>query len=203
MALNNGEDVAALLNPGEFGMSPEAATAALARMTGEYINSPAPVPDAGPKPEDRAKAAAARLKLDALKNDPEWGKKYLAGDVATRKTFDELTESIAADSGGDADLALIGHHPDGHIDSGTGATLRDQIAAVGPLREQGIPDDVIRQVLTDAPVSRFEYAAIEQLQRERMGNAEWRAKLMANDFQTKREATLMSIVLASRIVEES
>jgi len=53
------------------------------------------------------------------------------------------------------------------------------------------------------PVSRFEYATVEQLQRERMGNAEWRAKLMANDYQTKREATLMSIVLASRVVEEN
>jgi hypothetical protein len=80
--------------------------------------------------------------------------------------------------------------------------LRDQIAAVGPLREAGIPDDVIKQVLTDAPVSRFEHAAVEQLQRERMNTPEWRAKLMAGDFQTKREATLMSIVLASRIIEE-
>ena len=199
MALYNSEDVAALLNPGAFGMSPEAATAALARMTGEYINSPAPVPDAGPKPEDRAKAAEARLKLEALKTDPEWGKRYLAGDVATRQVFEELTAAIAAGGAGDADLALIGHHPDGHIDSGHGATLRDMIAAVPELREAGVPDDVIKQVLEDRPVSRTERAMTEQLLRERMGNAEWRQKLMSGDFAVKRENLLMSVILASRV----
>lgn len=201
MALNDGQDIAGLLNPAEFGMSPEAATAALAGMTGEYLNAPAPAPDPGPKPEDRAKAAEARLKLEALKTDPEWGRKYLAGDVATRKTFDELTDAIAA-GGGDADLALLGHYPDGHIDSGNGATLRDMIAAVPELREAGVPDDVIKQVLEDRPVSRAERAMTEQLLRERMGNAEWRQKLMTGDFAVKRENLLMSVILASRIEGE-
>ena len=109
MALNNGEDIAGLLNPGTFGMSPDAATAALERMTGEYLNAPAPAADPAPSPVDRAAAAQARLKLDALKADPEFGRKYLAGDVATRKTFDELTTAIADGGGGATDLALLGH----------------------------------------------------------------------------------------------
>src|SRR5262249_48103777 len=65
--LNDGQDIAGMLNPGEFGMSAEAATAALARMTGEYLKAPPPVADPGPKLEDRAKAAEARLKLEALR----------------------------------------------------------------------------------------------------------------------------------------
>ena len=203
MALNDGQDIPGLLNPGTFGMGADAAKAELARLTAEFKSASPPAPDPLPTPADRTKAAEARLKLEALKSDPEASRKYLNGDVATKLQFDELTASIAAGGGGDADLALLGIHPDGHIDSGAGATLRDQIASVGPLREAGIPDDVIRQVLTDAPVSRFEYATVEQMQRERMGNAEWRAKLMANDYQTKREATLMSIVLASKVVEEN
>jgi hypothetical protein len=202
MALNNGEDVAALLNPGAFGMSPEAATAALARMTGEYNSAPPTVVDPTPKPEDRAKAAEARVKLEALKADSEWGKRYLAGDVATRKTFEELTGAIAAGGGSDADLALIGHHPDGHIDSGNGATLRDMISAVPELREAGVPDDVIKQVLEDRPVSKTERAMTEQLLRERMGNAEWRQKLMSGDYAVKRENLLMSVILASRVEGE-
>ena len=202
MALNNGEDIAGLLNPGTFGMSPEAATAALARMTAELAQAPPTVADPAPKPEDRTKAAEARLKLDALKTDPEWGRKYLAGDAATRKTFDELTVAIAAGGGGDADLALLGHHPDGHIDSGNGATLRDMIAAVPELREAGVPDDVIKQVLEDRPVSGTERAMTEQLPRERMGNAEWRQALMSGDFAAKRENLLMSVILASRVEGE-
>jgi len=202
MALNNGEDIAGLLNPGAFGMSPEAATAALSRMTGEYLNAPAPVAAPGPNPEDRTKAAEARVKLEALKADPKWGKQYLAGDVATRKTFEELTEAVAAGGGGDADLALLGHHPDGHIDSGNGATLRDMISAVPELREAGVPDDVIKQVLEDRPVSRTERAMTEQLLRERMGNAEWRQKLMSGDYAVKRENLLVSVILASRVEGE-
>jgi hypothetical protein len=199
VALNNGEDIAALLNPGTFALSPQAAAAELARMTVEYNQAPPTVAEPGPKPEDRTRAAEARVKLEALKADPEWGKRYLAGDVATRKTFDELTEAIAAGGGGDADLALIGHHPDGHIDSGNGATLRDMISAVPELREAGVPDDVIKQVLEDRPVSRTERAMTEQLLRERMGNAEWRQKLMSGDFAVKRENLLMSVILASRV----
>jgi hypothetical protein len=202
MALNDGQDIPGTLNPGVWGGGADAATAELTRLTAEYNSTPAPVVDAGPKPEDRTKAAEARVKLEALKADPEWGRKYLAGDVATRKTFDELTEAIAAGGGGDADLALIGHHPDGHIDSGNGATLRDMIAAVPELREAGVPDDVIKQVLEDRPVSRAERAMTEQLLRERMGDAEWRQKLMSGDYAVKRENLLMSVILASHVEGE-
>jgi hypothetical protein len=203
MALNDGEDVGALFDRGSFGLNPDQATAELARITVEFNAAPAPAVDPLPTPADRTKAAEARLRLEALKADPETGRKYLSGDVATRQQIDELTAAIVAGGGGEADLALLGVHPDGHIDSGTGASLRDQIAAVAPLREQGIPGDVIRQVLTDAPVSRFEYTAVEQLRRERLNTPEWSAKLMAGDFQTQREATLMSIVLSSRVLEEN
>jgi hypothetical protein len=46
-------------------------------------------------------------------------------------------------------------------------------------------------------------AACSGVRRERMNTPEWPAKLMAGDFQTQREATLISIVLASRIIEEN
>jgi hypothetical protein len=42
----------------------------------------------------------------------------------------------------------------------------------------------------------------EQLLRERMGNAEWRQKLIAGDFAVKRENLLMSVILASRVEGE-
>jgi hypothetical protein len=201
MALNNGEDVAALLNPGTFGMSPEAATAALAHMTAEFAQSPPTVADPAPKPEDRAKGAEARAKLEALKADPEFGKRFLAGDAATRQAFDYLTAAIAA-GGNEADLALAGVLPSNHVDGGDGAPLRDMIAAVPELREAGIPDDVIRQVLEDRPVSSAERVMTEQLLRERTGNAEWRQKLMSGDYAIKRENLLMSVILASRIEGE-
>jgi len=124
MALNDGQDIAGMLNPGHFALSPDQATAELARMTADFNSAPPPAVDPAPTPADRTKAAEARLKLEALKSDPEASRKYLAGDVATKQQFDELANAIAAGGGGDADLALLGIHPDGHIDSGTGATLR-------------------------------------------------------------------------------
>jgi hypothetical protein len=128
--------------------------------------------------------------------------RWVSSMRSTRQVFDELTAAIAAGGAGDADLALIGHHPDGHVDSGSGATLRDMIAAVPELREAGVSDDVIRQVLEDRPVSRAERALTEQLLRERMGDAEWRQKLMSGDYAVKRENLLMSVILSSRVEGE-
>jgi hypothetical protein len=201
MALNNGQDIAGLLNPGTFSLSPEAATAELARLTAEFGKQPQPAPDTGPTPADRSAAVTARAQLEALKADPAFARRVLAGDAAASAQLNELTTAIAEGSG-DADLALAGIHPDQHVDTGSGASLRDQIAAVQPLREAGIDDSVIRQVLEDVPVSRAEYAAAEQLQRQLMGNAEWRARILENDFEAKRQLQLLSVILASRIEGE-
>jgi hypothetical protein len=94
MALNNGEDVGALFDRGSFGLTPDQASAELARMTAEFNSAPPPVPDPVPTPADRTKAAEARLKLEALKSDPEFGRRYLNGDVATKQHSMSLRQPL-------------------------------------------------------------------------------------------------------------
>lgn len=198
MALNDGQDIAALLNPGP---SPEQATAQLAQMKADFDRQP-PLPDPAPTPTSPEKLAAAHHRLEALKATPEWADKLLKNDAAARGEFEVLTKTIS--EGSKADLALLGILPDNYIEvDNAGASLRDQISAIPQLREAGLGNDVIQQVLTDQPVSRAEYLMVQQLQHERMNTPEWRARLAAGDFATKRESLLMSVVLSSKIIEEN
>jgi hypothetical protein len=68
----------------------------------------------------------------------------LNGDVGATQQVHMLTGQIAA--GSPADLAMANIVPDGHIDSGPGASLRDQISAVESMRATGFDDATIAQV---------------------------------------------------------
>jgi hypothetical protein len=201
MALNDGQDIPGLLDPGTFGLPPDAATEALAQMKADFDRQPH-VPDPAPAQTSPEKLAAAHHRLEALKATPDWADKLLKGDATARGEFDVLTKTIS--EGSKADLALLGILPDNYIEvDNAGASLRDQISSIPQLREAGLGDDVIRQVLSDQPVSRAEYRMVQQLQHERMSTREWREKLAAGDFATKRESLLMSVVLASKTIEEN
>ena len=191
MAENHGEDIAALGDRGSFGLAPQQATEALAALNAAYH---------GPRASDTPHSSAeAQLKLNELAHDKQFADQVMSGNITARETLDRLTEMVA--SGSPADLALAGVMPENHVNANPGASLQDMIAAIPSMREAGISEDAIRQVLEDRPVTRAEYAMTEQLQRERMNDPEWRNRLLAGDHQAKREFTLMSIVLASQIEE--
>jgi hypothetical protein len=97
------------------------------------------------------------------------------------------------------DLALVGALPDGWVETGPGAWLADQVSAVPSLRDAGLRDEAIRQILSDQTVSKIEYDAVEKLHKRRMADPAWCAKLLANDYDTVRESLLMSAVLAAEI----
>ena len=71
-----------------WSMTPEMATAEIARMDRETRPAPTLTP---------VDAQDARVALDALSKNPSWAEALFRGDVATRKQFDELVAK-AADS---------------------------------------------------------------------------------------------------------
>jgi hypothetical protein len=152
---------------------------------------------------DRAKAELAQLE-----NDPFHANKVLTShaaqsDVARLKSQIALAEAdfakAAAAELDPVDLAIVGAIPDGWTESGPGAWLRDMVEAVPVLRDAGLRDAAIRQILSDQRVSQREYNAVTRLQKQRMADPTWCAKLLANDYATVRESLLISAVLAAEI----
>jgi hypothetical protein len=120
-----------------WSMSPEEAGAVLDARAADF-HSPAPLSPSTP--------AEADARLAQLINDPEWARKLLAGDGATRDEFQRLSELKASGSVGDAivDETAI-------VETTIGAeelTRRDTIAAAAVLRNAGMPDQAIEAVFT-------------------------------------------------------
>jgi hypothetical protein len=149
-----------------------------------------------------ATAAEARVKLDVLKADQDWGKRLVAGDAAARQEFNQLTEKIVATEPADRlGEVLAGRAEVPWMESLSGGELstRDLRGLVADLRAAGLSDEAIREGIEGTTVPRAVYVAAQNLQRQRQGDAEWRAKLLAGDWAAKREQLLMSIVLSAGV----
>jgi hypothetical protein len=175
-------------------MTPAEAGAHLAAMTAEYVATTAPPAVATP-----SNATEARARLSQLASDKNWATAYLNGDTAARQEFDSVTKLIS--TGSDADMSLAGVLPEAHVDFGPGASLRDQVATVPVLRQMGIGDDAIRQLLEDMPVSQGEHQLAEQWRHQHMKDADWTKRWLAGEYVAAREMTLCNIILASEIDE--
>lgn len=137
-------------------------------------------------------APEAQAVLSQRSADVSWGQRLLAGDVATRAEFNSLTKTISeADTGAEA-LA-------GKFTSPASADAHMLGVGVEQLRSAGLADDVIKSVIAGTPVSAAEQAAVKRLMASKMADQGWTEKLLKNDVDTKREFTLMSIVLSAEI----
>jgi hypothetical protein len=175
----------------EFRATPEQANQALADLTAAY-RGPAP-------PATPTDAAGARARMAELAANPKWTSDYLNGNADARQEFSAVTALIS--TGNDVDMAMEGVLPEARVDFGPGASLRDQAAAVPVLREIGVGDDAIRQLLSDKPISRQEHQLAEQWRNMHFTDADWTKKYLAGDGEAVRQMTLCNIVLASEIDE--
>jgi hypothetical protein len=199
MALNNGQDIAGLLDAGMFNLTPDQATAQLAQLKADYDKQqPSTTPQ--PPAATPVNSVEAHTRLEAFRNDLAKGAKLMAGDSATVAEFNELTTAVAASS--TTELAMAGLLPVNHVDVAAAMPLQDQIKAADDLRQSGFLDDEIRDVLDNKPISKLEYLLTQERWRERMGNAEWRAKLADKDFVTTREWKRICANLNKPIIED-
>jgi|SRR6516225_4387336 hypothetical protein len=94
-------------------------------------------------------ARDAEQRLAQLINDPEWARKLMSGDMATRDEFQRLSELKAFGNVGDAvaDEALIETTIG---DTGSGSLTRGQmISAAEDMRRDGFSDEAIYHILND------------------------------------------------------
>jgi hypothetical protein len=174
--------------------TPEEATRALAEISRTLRGES---PAAGPND-----AVAARARLDHLTADAAWRERFMQGDVATRREWQTLTEQIAA--GDPVDAVMAGVVPDNtqiDLSSGNAASYSDMAKAVPELRSIGLGDDVIRQVLTDQPVSRAEYSQVKNWHDRVLKDRAFTERYLSGDPEAMRLMTLASVVLSSEIAE--
>lgn len=145
--------------------------------------------------------AEATARLDVLTADPAWAGKLLSGSGPVVKEFQDLMkmktagDPIASILDGTAVSPLIETVTDGKL------TTYKQMLGVEQLREAGVGDEGIRQLFEGKPVSKAEYDAVAAMRADCLGDADWTKKLLAGDRATRREFTLMNIVLVGGFKE--
>jgi hypothetical protein len=168
-------------------MSPEQATTELDRLTAEYRASNAPA------------SADAAAQLAKLTSDPTWAEQFFSGAVDARRQFDQLTTAVA-----NADITpslIAGNAPTSPMELtiGNEAPIAAQMSAVNSLREAGLNDETISQILAGQPVSRQEQAMVRAAQAKLFSDSAWVQRYLAGGWEERRQATLMAAVLSADI----
>jgi len=151
---------------------------------------------------------AAAAQLAERLNNPEFVKAYLAGNgpnVREVRTLMEAKNADPASAGDRLDKIIAGTAKVEIGETTTGneiSTFKAMSAAAG-LREVGLNDAQIKQVLAGKPVPKAEYDLVKTMRDDRTGNAEWTAKYLKGDHQARREMTLMNAVIAAGFIEEA
>jgi hypothetical protein len=173
--------------PDIWTFSPEQASKQLAEMKAQF--------DGAPPTDKPSTPSEARLRLATLGRD--FLNKLEQGDVAARDEFDALNKMAADDK--DPIAALIAGQPAPNEVKVAGATTsREMAVAIAQLREAGVTDPQIYQLLSDHVATPEEIAAVQRLQDSLHGTASWTARLLAGDAEARREQILMSCVLLQK-----
>jgi hypothetical protein len=160
------------------------------------MTEPLVVPDVPAAPPKTA--TEARTVLDARKADPAWSGRYLAGNPAAKKEFDDLTAMVAA--GGDDTVAVaMNGHP-----ANMPTTDQHQMAHTTALfRELGIRDEVTREFLQGKQVTPQEYELVANWKKEHMGDADWVKKYLSGDVKARQQMMIADTVLVNGIKREA
>jgi hypothetical protein len=173
--------------PDVWSFSPKEAASQLAAMKLAFDGPPPTATPSTPR--------EARQRLDALGRDVEWQQRHANGELAAKDEFVALTTMAASDKDPVAGL-LRGEIPPNETRVGPGyATLREMASVVPGLREDGLTDEQISELLNDKEFSPQEVEAVRKLQIELHGTPTWVAKLLSGDAGARREQLLMSMVL--------
>jgi hypothetical protein len=185
-------DEAAALEAGTA--SPEVASRALAHKAAAYRAANAPPPPAPGTPE------AAATRLAELQGDPAWRSRLLQGSRPETEQFHALNARIA--EGDPVDAALLMNGDPAHVLPNTsvdGVPSPHMTAQEIPaLREIGLSDGVIAELLRGHTCSPQEIAAVRRLKAARFSDQDWVRAFLKGSAEHRREHTLMCIVLGTQ-----
>jgi hypothetical protein len=166
---------------------------ALDAMSRAYSKATAPMPTTD--------SGQAKAHLETLSNDPAWRAAFLRGSPAARNEFATLTARAAA--GDPATEALAGDLPPPGTMEITGSAVGGKIPAralaseVNALRQAGISDGAIQQLLDGYAMSPYEVEAVSRLKSMRLGDPAFVARYLAGSWAEVREMRLIAAVLSA------
>jgi hypothetical protein len=150
-------------------------------------SAPAPGAAADLMTPPQTVAEQARATLEAHKADPEWTRKYLAGDHEARAEMLRLTEAMHAPVHGQ--ISIGGPSPEYQRND-----QAEHLAATGDL-----PPAVVEQIRRGDPVSADEYRMAVGRKRALIGDPGFREKYMRGDADARRQMLLLDVILSSSI----
>jgi hypothetical protein len=154
----------------------------------------ATAPPASPAAPATSQQAAARLA--ELRETPEWSAKVLASDPSALREFHQLSRMASQVDADPIDIVMSGEAAALPNNSYNGQPSIAAVAREIPaLREAGISDGAIRELLSGHVPSSEEIDAVSRFKTMCFSDPEWVQKYLAGDFEARREATTMSIVL--------
>jgi hypothetical protein len=159
-------------------------------------NNSAPPP---PLPAD-ATAAQAGERLAFLTAHKEWSGKLLAGDVATKNEWQQLTEKVAS---ADATEGAIDGTPAPAFEPNVDGVSRADLAkATSWLREDGLTDGVIRDVVNGKEIFAEDRATAQRHWDRCRNSEECGRRLVAGDPEV-RQNFAMTMALLNATVRET
>ena len=133
--------------------------------------------------------------------------RMLAGNGPEASEFRSLMEAKSGPPTGEDRIAQIINgsieRPSFETVSDGELSIQNQISSAAWLKEAGISEGAIREVLEGRRCTRAEYDAAKQLGASRMKNAEWVKKLLAGDHDARRELLLLGIIKTAGYEEKA
>jgi hypothetical protein len=151
----------------------------------------APAPPAAPMSPSEAAS-----KLATLRSDNAWGDAVLRGSPAELAELRSLSRLVA--QGNDLDVLILNAQDAPDLNIGGQLSPKKIAGEIPSLRESGLSDDVIKELLSDRVPTPQEIDAVSRFQKMRHGDQAWVTKYLAGDHEAVRESKLMSMVLMMR-----
>jgi hypothetical protein len=189
MSTNDGQDLG---DPGDYSMTPEAASARLVEMTAQYHGVPTGTP---------TNASEARARLQVLANDSKWYDAYVRGSQQHRAEFDQLTRLVAAADDGTQVGPINVEWIDGVTDP-SALPRAARASLMDGLREQGLPPSAelyMNQIDSGEQTVRpteGDGAACRQALERLMRDPAWCKKVLDGDLQANNTMTALNRVIA-------
>jgi hypothetical protein len=155
------------------------ATDKLAQMTKEYLEANRPKFD---PVADRYQSKGHRI--DRL----------VSGDPKERAHFEEALKAKA-----EADPVEVGMS--GDLPEVPSSELRQMAVGAGWLRDIGVSEGAIKEMLSGRQAPHEEYEAVKRWKADALRNSEWTKRLLSGDQEAQRQLVLANIVLTNGVLE--
>jgi hypothetical protein len=147
----------------------------------------------GAPPAPPTNAAEARVRLDGLVNNKDFGAKLLSGDVSANREFTDLQAMVEKGRVADqVEAALsgdIGDMPD--------SSLKEMAGAADMLRDMGFNPLQVRETISGREASAAEVEMATRWKAQNLKSQEFQKRLLSGEPDAARQLMVANIILTS------